>query len=193
MYCVAEEPRLGTHVMLHLGNTKMKTNITLRGIQRLIVHPNYYQITSESVVGHTDVALIKTKNDLFELKNDGTIRGRSVQPICLPPKLGYDPSKNQTNQKIFEAFEDLDCKVVNSKIMLYIPKSSTSNNSDKKPPYPYTEKDFAHLNLPWQQWLSCHPGKYTSAWQVNIMGRSTFITSYGSTSREDFHEKVSRT
>ena len=98
--------------MLHLGNPKLKTNITQKGIQKLIIHPNYRQMTSESVVGHTDVALIKTNNDLFEMLPNNTIRGKSVQPICLPPKLGYDPRKNQAHKKIFEAFEDMDCRVI---------------------------------------------------------------------------------
>jgi len=174
---LAEEPRLGTHLMLHLGNLKLKTNITQKGIQKLIIHPNYRQMTSESVVGHTDVALIKTNNDLFEMLPNNTIRGKSVQPICLPPKLGYDPRKNQAHKKIFEAFEDMDCRVI-------------KGFRDKKAPYPYTKEDFEHLHLPSHGWLECHPAKYTNAWQTNIVGRSTFITSYGSTSREDFHENV---
>ena len=64
------------------------------------------------------------------------------------------------------------------------------DNLDKKAPYPYTKEDFEHLHLPSHGWLECHPAKYTNAWQTNIVGRSTFITSYGSTSREDFHENV---
>ena len=70
-----------------------------------------------------------------------------------------------------------------------------------------------HIN---KGWLSCHPGSHSQANTVNIMGRSSFLTfsssstlpalpqptmihfdrnsfisAFGSTARQDFHEKVS--
>ena len=35
-----------------------------------------------------------------------------IAPICLPPKLGYNPDDDQSDLGIHEAFEDLDCFII---------------------------------------------------------------------------------
>jgi hypothetical protein len=58
------------------------------------------------------------------------------------------------------------------------------SENQKSVPYPYTEVD---IN---KGWLACHPGEFSHASDTNIQGRNTFITAFGSTSRQDVHEKV---
>ena len=80
----------------------------------MIVHPDYYQYSGETVIGQTDVALIKTASDLFGLNEDGTgTNDPMVEPICLPPKTGFMLDKNSTG--VNEPFEDLDCKLIHGK------------------------------------------------------------------------------
>ena len=74
----------------------------------MIVHPDYYQYSGETVIGQTDVALIKTASDLFGLNEDGTgTNDPMVEPICLPPKTGFMLDKNMSSL-FFAAF--LLCK-----------------------------------------------------------------------------------
>ena len=80
----------------------------------MIVHPDYYQYSGETVIGQTDVALIKTDSDLFILSADGTrTNDPKVEPICLPPKTGFMMDKNSSG--VHEPFEDLDCKLIHGK------------------------------------------------------------------------------
>jgi hypothetical protein len=49
-----------------------------------------------------------------------------------------------------------------------------------KAQYPYhTSKD------PARGWLTCHPAALAQGNQVSIAGRTSYITAYGSTSRQD--------
>ena len=63
----------------------------MTGVSVLVIHPDYYQFTGDTVVGHTDVALIKTMEDVFELndKRNQTSTFPFIVPICLPPKVNY--------------------------------------------------------------------------------------------------------
>ena len=65
--------------------------LQLQGVEKLVIHPDYYQFTGDTVVGHTDVALVKTKEAVFELNaaRNASSRFPWVVPICLPPMLGY--------------------------------------------------------------------------------------------------------
>ena len=54
----------------------------------------------------------------------------------------------------------------------------------KNVPYPFKEVD---IN---KGWLACHPGEFSHASEINIEGRNTFITAFGSTARQDVHEEV---
>ena len=57
-------------ITLSLGYSPAKNNMTIKGIQRLIIHPKYFQFSTESVVGNTDVALIGTAQDIFLVNQD---------------------------------------------------------------------------------------------------------------------------
>ena len=86
---------------------------------QVIVHPDYYQYSGETVIGQTDVALIKTASDLFGLNEDGTgTNDPKVEPICLPPKTGFMLDKNSTG--VNEPFEDLDCKLIHGKSLIIL-------------------------------------------------------------------------
>eukprot|EP00091_Calanus_sinicus_P003502 TRINITY_DN13671_c0_g1_i1.p2 TRINITY_DN13671_c0_g1~~TRINITY_DN13671_c0_g1_i1.p2 ORF type:complete len:136 (+),score=12.36 TRINITY_DN13671_c0_g1_i1:59-466(+) len=90
--------------------------------------------------------------------------------LSSPERLNYKADLDQTQKGIYEPFEDMDC--------LLIPENQ------KSVPYPYTEVD---IN---KGWLACHPGEFSHAHDTNIQGRNSFITAFGSTSRQDIHEKV---
>ena len=95
-----------------------RENKRMSGVSVLVIHPDYYQYTGDTVVGHTDVALIKTTEDVFQV--DGNSPNQTdeypwIVPICLPPKLNYIKGKEeeQTEEGIHEPFEDMDCFQVN--------------------------------------------------------------------------------
>lgn len=171
-----EEPetaeRLG-QISLKFG-TMQKDKKTMKGVEKLVIHPDYYQFTGDTVVGHTDVALIKTKEDIFGINDarNQTDTFPFIVPICLPPKLNYVVGQEEENEKkgIHEPFEDMDC--------FQVPENR------KSVPYPNRE---VHIN---KGWLSCHPGSHSQADTINIMGRNSFISAFGSTARQDFHERV---
>ena len=50
-----------------------------------------HNVTGDTVVGHTDVALVKTMEDVFGIndKRNQTDTFPFIVPICLPPKLNY--------------------------------------------------------------------------------------------------------
>jgi len=138
----------------------------IEGIEKLVIHPDYYQFTGDTVVGHTDVALLRVGEDIFEVNEN-----QDIVPICLPPKLGFRMDIDQTANDIHEPFEDLDC--------LLIPEN------EGNVPYPYNK---TQVNTK-KGWLACHPGA-SDATDLNIQGRTSFITAFGSTARQDVHSKV---
>ena len=82
----------------------------IEGIEKLVIHPDYYQFTGDTVVGHTDVALLRVGEDIFEVNEN-----QDIVPICLPPKLGFRMDIDQTANDIHEPFEDLDCLLIPGK------------------------------------------------------------------------------
>ena len=80
----------------------------LTGITDMKIHPNYTLNDNDDTIGSTDVALIKTTQDIFTISN-GSPEPSNIAPICLPPKLGYIP-EGTNDQNVFEPFEDLDCQ-----------------------------------------------------------------------------------
>lgn len=151
-------------VRLTLGSAE--GTLSLQGMEKLVIHPEYYQHLG-GTVGHTDVALIKTNQAMFETNDyNNATENPTIAPICLPPKLGYDPTmkeKMQEEEQVLQPFEDLDC--------LLLP-------GDRAVPYPYTSGQHS------RGWLSCHPAGLTSASNIAEVGRTSFITAFGSTVRE---------
>ena len=147
--------------------TYPKANKPKHRISKLIIHPDYRQVTGDSVVGPSDVALVKTKDAIFGKdapvpapnfnKSVGTIE---VQPICLPP-----PILNDEDDERYEHFEDMDCYL--------------SDFTDKGAIFPQTSVDVV------KGWLNCNPGGKAHAFDHHIIGRTSFITAYGSTARQD--------
>ena len=84
-------------------------------VTKLVIHPNYFSYTGNTVVGNTDLALLRLDRDLFQLEG-GKIVG-NIAPICLPAKLGFRVKKNQTKDGIHQPFEDLDCFLIEGKIV----------------------------------------------------------------------------
>jgi len=155
-----------------LDNSTNEENI-FEGVEKLVIHPDYYQYTGDTVVGDTDVALLRLNRDAFTLNNQQNVTDQYpwIMPICLPPKLNYRAGKDYTAEDIHEPFEDMDCRL--------IPESR------KSVPYPYNKIDRP------KAWLACHPGKLSpNALKTNIAGKTSFITAYGSTARQDVHEIV---
>ena len=89
---------------------------TVQGLDTLVIHPSYYsrQTYHDALVGHTDVALIKTIKPVFGINKHGneTDKYPYIVPICLPPKVGYKDDNDQTASGIHEPFEDMDCFIV---------------------------------------------------------------------------------
>ena len=154
----------------------------------------------------TIVFLNKAASDLFGLNEDGTrTNNPQVEPICLPPKSGYqmnliqtDPTTNNmkgidAKTGVHEPFEDLDCKLIHGE--RYIPKKFSDkikylikiSDNIQDVPYPYKLSSLSGRD----GWLSCHPGGFSHGANINIEGRNSFITAYGSTAREDVDEMVS--
>ena len=82
-------------------------------VSKLVIHPNYFSFTGNTVVGNTDLALLKMDQDLFQVA-DGKVQGK-MSPICLPAKLGFRVDQNQTKEGIHQPFEDLDCFLIECK------------------------------------------------------------------------------
>lgn len=152
-------------VDIEVGTYKTQ-NKPVHKVSKLVIHPDYIQTTGDTVVGHTDVALVKTKDSVFGEgapspapkyhQDEGTIE---VQPICLPPKE-VDPDNLEG-----EPFEDMDC-------FLHSKKSQA----------------FPHITIDIKKgWLTCHPGSLSKP-TFNIMSVNSFITAYGSTARQDIDE-----
>ena len=81
---------------------------TLTGLTDLKIHPNFRLNDNDDSIGNTDIALLKTSQDIFTI-NNGTPSPSNIAPICLPPKLGFKPD-GTNDQNVFEPFEDLDCQ-----------------------------------------------------------------------------------
>ena len=110
------EPKL-KKIKLVTGGGDEKNGFTNNGmVSKVIIHPDYYQYSGETVIGQTDVALIKANGDLFSLSEDGTKSTNGVEPICLPPKTGFMVDKNSSG--VHEPFEDLDCKLIHGNITI---------------------------------------------------------------------------
>jgi len=148
-------------VELEVGTYKV-ANKPIHRIQVLSIHPDYNQGSGDTVVGHTDIALVKTQQPVFgEGAPEPVPDGRTeVQPICLPPKLGF-----RLGDENGEAFEDMDC----------FEQKGTF-------PFPLLKDDTDKLR---KGWLQCNPGSLTGTNEINVFGRNTFITAYGSTARQD--------
>ena len=79
-------------------------------VMKLVIHPNYFSYTGNTVVGNTDLALLRLDRDLFQVAG-GKILG-NIAPICLPAKLGFRVETDQTKDGIHQPFEDLDCFLI---------------------------------------------------------------------------------
>jgi len=140
---------------------------------RVLVHPDYFQ-GPHRAPQPVDVALIETKSDLelqkIENAND-KITG--LVPICLPPDPNVHPEeifpteeekKNETGKanRTKNTFEDMDCWLTNTADML-----GNTQGFD-----------------PDQGYLKCNPKAFTDPFDVHIASSTSFITAFGSTSRE---------
>ena len=83
-------------------------------VMKLVIHPNYFSYTGNTVVGNTDLALLRLDRDLFQVE-DGKIVG-NIAPICLPAKLGFRVKEDKREDGIHQPFEDLDCFLIECKI-----------------------------------------------------------------------------
>ena len=83
-------------------------------VMKMVIHPNYFSYTGNTVVGNTDLALLRLDRDLFELEG-GRIVG-NIAPICLPAKLGFRAGEDEREDGIHQPFEDLDCFLIECKI-----------------------------------------------------------------------------
>ena len=83
-------------------------------VMKLVIHPKYFSYTGNTVVGNTDLALLRLDRDLFQLEG-GKIVG-NIAPICLPAKLGFRVAKDEREEGIHQPFEDLDCFLIERKI-----------------------------------------------------------------------------
>ena len=63
-----DEERLGK-IRLKFGtiDQEEKEQKDIMGIEKLVIHPDYYQYTGDTVVGHTDVALIRVTEAIFTI------------------------------------------------------------------------------------------------------------------------------
>jgi len=133
-------------------------------IAQIVLHPDYWEDISNNAKGNpADVALIQTTQDIYS--GDGlVVDGATViQPICLPPPGPV--SWNQTNNgepggPALIAFEDLDCKIrfgdgigLSTDFKLEVGK------------------------------LTCHAAAFTSPLDINVGGRTSYLTAFGSTSQ----------
>ena len=84
-------------------------------VMKLVIHPNYFSYTGNTVVGNTDLALLRLDRDLFRLA-EGKILG-NIAPICLPAKLGFRVEADQRRDGIHQPFEDLDCFLIECKMV----------------------------------------------------------------------------
>ena len=82
-------------------------------VMKLVIHPNYFSYTGNTVVGNTDLALLRLDRDLFQVE-DGKIVG-NIAPICLPAKLGFRVKEDKREDGIHQPFEDLDCFLIECK------------------------------------------------------------------------------
>ena len=107
--------------MEQFDNSKIK--ISMHGapdmedakVMKLVIHPNYFSYTGNTVVGNTDLALLRLDRDLFQLEG-GKIVG-NIAPICLPAKLGFRVKEDQREEGVHQPFEDLDCFLIERKIV----------------------------------------------------------------------------
>ena len=114
VFNVEREPKL-KKIKLVTGGGDENNGVTTKGmVSKVIIHPDYYQYSGETVIGQTDVALNKANSDLFSL--NGTKSTNGVEPICLPPKTGFMVDKNSSG--VHEPFEDLDCKLIHGNITI---------------------------------------------------------------------------
>ena len=103
----------------HFDNSRIKISmhgdpdIEAAKVIKLVIHPNYFSYTGNTVLGNTDLALIKMEQDLFQLE-EGKILGK-ISPICLPAKLGFEVGKDRREDGIHQPFEDLDCFLIECK------------------------------------------------------------------------------
>ena len=67
----------------------------MSGVSVLVIHPDYYQYTGDTVVGHTDVALIKTTEDVFQV--DACFGGALAKSADLATK--QDVTFSQLDQR----------------------------------------------------------------------------------------------
>ena len=139
----------------------------IQGVVDVMINPKYKQTE-----GETDVAMIKTKEDIFEVDDNGATDPPSVAPICLPPKMGYNGANENKEEGILEPFEDLDCKNTEDTNSFPLPSVTSFNSNDR-----------GKVNL------FCHPHKFLGQ-DVNVVGRNSFITGFGPSAREDFKEKA---
>merc|ERR1712142_380929 len=154
-------------------------------IDKIVIHPDYFQGPDNAARPH-DVALLRVDEDvLLQQITDAQTKITGLVPICLPPYVPVKPGDiipalEQEEQKtdlgpgfmgardfVLNAtaripFEDIDCYVVNGPV-----------------PYPYIAIPDVD-----QGYLACHPMGMINSLDLNIKGRTSFITAFGSTSRE---------
>ena len=131
------------------------------GVEKVVVHPKYLSYNGNIMVGHTDVALVRVADDVFEMDGEEISSSSRTVPICLPAKLGYRLDHDGAVRGIHQPFEDLDC---------------FSIEAGQDVPYPYHRLE-TEAGV-----LACHPGAMTRAHDINIAGRSSFLTGFKSES-----------
>jgi len=153
-------------------------------IVKLVIHPDYWQGPNEVAQPH-DVALAMIENEVtIQTVFDEKELVTGLVPICLPPFMsvrpedigdsaskakegpGGDPFISPRFQMLNASaripFEDMDCFMNNG-------------------PAPFPYRKIPDVD---QGFLSCHPGGLTDPKALNIAGRTSYITAFGSTSRE---------
>ena len=93
-------------------------------LNKLVVHQDYKYNVSESRDFQNvmmDVALLKMTEDVFDYEAGRISTYPSVVPICLPAMLGFVRNKDQREKGIHQPFEDLDCTLINSKMLQVSP------------------------------------------------------------------------
>jgi len=155
-------------------------------VSKIVIHPDYWQGPNEVAQPH-DVALAMVEDEVtLQTEFDEKELVSGLVPICLPPFMsvrpediglgGKDsPDKNDGPGDPFISpraqmlaasaqipFEDMDCFMNNG-------------------PAPYPYKKIPDVD---QGFLSCHPGGLTDPKSLKIAGRTSFLTAFGSTSRE---------
>ncbi|XP_023331904.1 uncharacterized protein LOC111704026 isoform X2 [Eurytemora carolleeae] len=168
---IAPSDVIKSSITLRFGTTaEAKALPPVSDIDKLVVHPDYFESRDLKHGNPYDIALIKTKQDIYTeagTRKNGII---IVQPICLPPPGPItleESSEDETNQldglkKPSIPFNDMDCKI-------------TFGDGIDDPPHTRLEIG----------WLKCHAAAFIAPLEVEVEGRTSFLTAFGSTKQKN--------